>query len=174
VDQETYTARGRVLVRACVEDVPGIVALETAPEMAWYIGNWSAERHLKQIQDPAWWYLVTHDECGAVDGLAIVAQYSPRFRWYELARFVIARPGEGRGTDLLVPVIDQIFDRLNAHRIQLDAYTDNERAIRAYERVGFRREGVRRAAVMRDGVWVDLTLMALLENERVVPAVQRP
>ncbi len=173
MDTRVDTARGRVLVRARASDVPGIVALETAPDMARYIGHWTAERHQKQIDDPAWWYLVTHDANGTVDGLAIITEYSPRFRWYELARFVVARPGEGRGTDVLVPVIDLIFDRLNAHRIQLDAYADNERAIRAYERVGFRREGVRRAAVIRDGVWVDLVLMAALENERVVSAVQR-
>ena len=171
MEPEIQTARGRVLVRARAADVPGIVALETAPGMGRYIGHWSAERHLRQIDDPTWWYLVTHDASGAVDGLAIMTEYSPRFRWYELARFVIARPGEGRGSDVLVPVITYLFDRLNAHRIQLDAYADNERAIRAYERVGFRREGVRRAAVSRDGAWVDLVLMALLENERVPVAV---
>lgn len=167
------TARGRVLVRARAEDVPGIVALETAPEMVRYIGHWSADRHRRQLDDPSWWYLVTHDDAGTVDGLAIMTEYAPRFRWYELARFVITRPGEGRGTDLLVPVIAYMFERLNAHRIQLDAYADNARAIRAYERVGFRREGVRRAAVTRDGEWVDLVLMALLENERLPVAVLR-
>ncbi len=145
---EVTTARGRAVVRARAQDVPGIVSLEAAPEMARYIGHWS--------------------------GLAIITEYPPRFRWYELARFVVARPGEGRGSDVLVPIIDFMFERLNAHRIQLDAYVDNTRAIRAYERVGFRREGVRRSAVTRDGAWVDLVLMALLENERTVVAVQRP
>jgi RimJ/RimL family protein N-acetyltransferase len=38
----------------------------------------------------------------------------------------------------------------------------NERAMRAYRAVGFRREGLLRKAVFVDGKWADLMVMAVL------------
>jgi RimJ/RimL family protein N-acetyltransferase len=47
-----------------------------------------------------------------------------------------------------------VFD-LDYHRVQLEVYGFNERALRHFERVGFVREGVRRRAYRRHGEWVD-------------------
>jgi RimJ/RimL family protein N-acetyltransferase len=44
---------------------------------------------------------------------------------------------------------------LGYHRLELEIYAFNERAIRHAERVGFVREGVRRRAYRRHGQWVD-------------------
>ncbi|MFI9829828.1 GNAT family N-acetyltransferase [Streptomyces sp. NPDC051913] len=44
-------------------------------------------------------------------------------------------------------------------------YEWDARALRAYEKAGFVREGVRREADLRDGRWVDWVLMAVLEQE---------
>ena len=41
----------------------------------------------------------------------------------------------------------------------------NPRAIRAYEKAGFRREGVRREAVLDGAAYGDDVLMAILEDE---------
>lgn len=142
--------------------------------MAAFIGAWSAQRHLRQLDDLDYRYYVVRDATGTVDGFAIVFAYNAHFRWYELARLAMREPGDGRGSDVLRAVIDATFERDDAHRIQLDVYADNVRARRAYARAGFREEGVMRAAVTRDGRWTDLVLMALLENERLpaTPAVE--
>jgi RimJ/RimL family protein N-acetyltransferase len=42
---------------------------------------------------------------------------------------------------------------------------DNERAIRSYEKVGFRQEGKLREAVFVDGSYRDLLLMSILGRE---------
>jgi L-phenylalanine/L-methionine N-acetyltransferase len=57
-----------------------------------------------------------------------------------------------------------IFD-LEFHRVQLECYGFNERAIRHAERVGFVQEGVRRKAYRRHGEWVDGVLFGLVRED---------
>jgi RimJ/RimL family protein N-acetyltransferase len=54
---------------------------------------------------------------------------------------------------------------LGYHRLQLEIYGFNERAIRHAERAGFVREGMRRKAYHRHGEWVDGVLFALIEED---------
>ena len=58
---------------------------------------------------------------------------------------------------------------LGYHRLQLEIYGFNERAIAHAERAGFVREGVRRRAYRRHGHWVDGVLFALLADELDIP-----
>ena len=51
------------------------------------------------------------------------------------------------------------------HRLQLEIYGFNERAIAHAERVGFVREGVKRQAYRRDDDWVDSVMFALLRED---------
>jgi RimJ/RimL family protein N-acetyltransferase len=54
---------------------------------------------------------------------------------------------------------------LGYHRLQLEIYGFNERAIRHAERAGFVREGVRRMAYDRRGEWVDGVLFGLVRED---------
>jgi RimJ/RimL family protein N-acetyltransferase len=57
-----------------------------------------------------------------------------------------------------------IFD-LGFHRLQLECYGFNERAIRHAKRSGFVREGVKRKAYERHGEWVDGVLFGLVRED---------
>jgi RimJ/RimL family protein N-acetyltransferase len=64
----------------------------------------------------------------------------------------------------------RIFDRhllvdLDYHRLELECYGFNDRAMRHAERIGFVREGVRRKAYWRHGEWVDGVLYGLLRED---------
>jgi RimJ/RimL family protein N-acetyltransferase len=64
----------------------------------------------------------------------------------------------------------RIFQRhlireLGFHRLQLEVYGFNERAMRHAERVGFVREGVRRKAYWRNDEWVDGVLYGLVAED---------
>jgi RimJ/RimL family protein N-acetyltransferase len=62
---------------------------------------------------------------------------------------------------------------LGYHRLQLEIYGFNERAMRHAERAGFVREGARRRAYRRHGDWVDGVLYAVLVEELdVAPSVR--
>ena len=57
-----------------------------------------------------------------------------------------------------------IFD-LGFHRLELEVYGFNERAIAHAERAGFVREGVKRRAYLRDGDWVDSVFFGLTRED---------
>jgi RimJ/RimL family protein N-acetyltransferase len=57
-----------------------------------------------------------------------------------------------------------IFE-LDFHRLQLEIYGFNERAMRHAERAGFVREGVRRKAYRRHGEWVDGVMYGLVRED---------
>jgi RimJ/RimL family protein N-acetyltransferase len=57
-----------------------------------------------------------------------------------------------------------IFE-LDFHRLQLEIYGFNERAINHAERAGFVREGVKRKAYDRHGEWVDSVLFGLVRED---------
>ena len=58
-----------------------------------------------------------------------------------------------------------LIDDLGFHRLQLEIYGFNERAVRHAERVGFTREGVRRKAYWRNDEWVDGVLYGLVAED---------
>jgi RimJ/RimL family protein N-acetyltransferase len=61
------------------------------------------------------------------------------------------------------------FEMMNLHRIELDVYEDNPRAIRCYEQLGFRHECRLRDANYRFGQYTDVLVMGLLRGELVAP-----
>ena len=73
--------------------------------------------------------------------------------------------GKGYGTDALNLALGFAFRELNLHRVGLTVISYNARAIRAYERVGFVREGLRREAIHRDGRRYDEIVMGVLRRE---------
>lgn len=58
-----------------------------------------------------------------------------------------------------------LIDDLGFHRLQLEIYGFNERAMAHAERSGFTREGVRRRAYWRNGEWVDGVLYGLVAED---------
>jgi RimJ/RimL family protein N-acetyltransferase len=58
-----------------------------------------------------------------------------------------------------------LIGELGFHRLQLEIYGFNERAIKHAERAGFTREGVRRKAYWRNEQWVDGVLYGLVADD---------
>lgn len=73
--------------------------------------------------------------------------------------------GHGYGTEATQLMVDHAFGILGLHRIALFVFEFNERAIRAYRRVGFVVEGRARESIWRDGRWWDELAMSLLESD---------
>jgi RimJ/RimL family protein N-acetyltransferase len=58
-----------------------------------------------------------------------------------------------------------LLDGLGFHRVQMEIYGFNERAMAHAERAGFTREGVRRKAYWRNEEWVDGVLYGLIAED---------
>lgn len=95
--------------------------------------------------------------------------YSHRdvYRSWEF-RILIFSPdhiGKGIGTEATRLTVDYAFRRLNAHRVWLGVHSDNIGAIKCYEKVGFKREGVLRDEVFTYGKYWDAVRMGILETD---------
>ena len=65
-------------------------------------------------------------------------------------------------------LVDRAFSGLGLHRLSVGVVDFNEGALRFWERLGFRREGVQRDGYLVDGAFHDFVMMSLLEGERRV------
>jgi putative acetyltransferase len=72
--------------------------------------------------------------------------------------------GKGAGTALMQAAVDLADKWLNLTRLELEVYTDNEPAMRLYEKFGFTIEGTLAQHSFRDGRYVDSHLMARLRK----------
>lgn len=72
---------------------------------------------------------------------------------------------KGYGTDAVRTLVEFAWRDLNLHRVFLHVFADNRRAVRAYEKAGFRVEGHLREAAFIDGGWCDVLVMGLLQHE---------
>ena len=73
--------------------------------------------------------------------------------------------GMGYGSDALHLLIKFGFESRNYNNICLHVYSFNERAIACYEKVGFKRQGVCREALIRGDKKYDLIYMDILADE---------
>ncbi|MFS0785672.1 GNAT family protein [Shouchella sp. 1P09AA] len=71
--------------------------------------------------------------------------------------------GKGYGTEALSILLSYAFLELNLHRVSLRVFSTNERAIHVYEKLGFVQEGRSKEAIFRNGEWVDIIHMGLLQ-----------
>jgi aminoglycoside 6'-N-acetyltransferase len=73
--------------------------------------------------------------------------------------------GKGLGPDALRTLIRWFADERGHHRFTIDPNAANERAIKAYEAIGFKPVGIMRRAELVNGKWTDGLLMDLLIEE---------
>lgn len=71
--------------------------------------------------------------------------------------------GHGIGTAAAKLIIKYGFDELGLHKIFLRVFADNIRAIKSYEKAGFRQEAYLKDEVYISGAFYDIVLMAQFE-----------
>ncbi|WP_454052026.1 GNAT family N-acetyltransferase [Clostridium sp. Marseille-Q7071] len=73
--------------------------------------------------------------------------------------------GKGYGTDAMKVLINFIFEEMNINKIKLNVYSFNERAVKSYEKCGFKKEGLLRKEIFRHGKYHDEVVMGILREE---------
>lgn len=71
----------------------------------------------------------------------------------------------GIGSFAIKKILCHAFNNLNLNRIELEVLSNNLRAVHVYEKNGFKKEGVRRQAIYKNGKYVDLIIMSILKKE---------
>lgn len=82
---------------------------------------------------------------------------------------------KGYGSDAMRTLLRYAFDTLNLHKVSLGAFADNKRALRTYEKCGYRTIGVQREHRYSYGRYQDEVMMEVLEDEfRRAEAARKP
>jgi steroid delta-isomerase len=97
--------------------------------------------------------------------------FSERSRIADLGGLALHPDFRGRGVaeEAARELQRHLLLELGFHRLQLEIYGFNERAIAHAERVGFIREGAKRNAYRRHGQWADGVLYALVREDLGLP-----
>jgi aminoglycoside 6'-N-acetyltransferase len=150
-------------------DAAALAEILADPTVARWWGTPDAEKVRQDvIEPPADVASFVIEVDGSVAGLIqYTEENEPGYRHAGID-IAVGAPWQGRGIgpDAIRALARHLFEARGHHRLTIDPATANERAIRAYERVGFRRVGVMRAYERGpDGVWHDGLLMDLLREE---------
>ncbi|GEN50357.1 GNAT family N-acetyltransferase [Alkalibacterium pelagium] len=76
-----------------------------------------------------------------------------------------SKRSKGIGSYATNEILNHAFCDMNLNRVELSVLASNERAIALYEKVGFKKEGVERQAVFKNGRFADMVSMAILKDE---------
>jgi len=149
-------------------DLDTVSALFEIPELheAWPGVDRSTFEDMVAGADPGVGWVVEHGG----DAIGFIQYYEDGDPHYRSASIDIAlhpdRCGRGLGTDAVRTLARHLFDDCGHHRITIDPWVGNARAIASYRKVGFRHVGVmRRYELADDGTWRDGLLMDLLADE---------
>ncbi|WP_026690455.1 GNAT family N-acetyltransferase [Alteribacter aurantiacus] len=72
---------------------------------------------------------------------------------------------KGYGTEATKLAQRFTFEELNLNRLELEVFSHNRRGLKAYEKAGFKKEGVLRKSLYMNGTYSDEILMAMLKEE---------
>jgi len=146
----------RVLLRPLEEgDFGRLAEIGAEPEVA----RWWPDIAVAELAEKA-----AGEEVGMIQ---FHEETTPDFRHAGIDIFLATEShGQGLGADAVRTLARHLFDERGHHRLTIDPAAANERAIRCYERVGFRRVGImRRYWRGPDGEWHDGLLLDLLAGE---------
>lgn len=154
-----------------LEDIDMLAALEEDQDVLYFDGNrvpggWSCEEEGKLVLVPE---LVERNSSSPL-GIVVCRRMGSEPVIYSIGIDLLAEyRGLGLGKLVMRQVLQKLFVEFAADRVELLVRDYNERAIRCYAAVGFRREGMRRLC----GRIADLTyselLMGILRDEYFVP-----
>ncbi|MHB1431777.1 MAG: GNAT family N-acetyltransferase [Streptosporangiaceae bacterium] len=172
----------KVVLRPFTEDdLPGMLQVLRDPEVLKLTGTVHDDGEPgslgedKRFSD---WYASRNDQPDRLDlavidrargycvGEAVLNEWEPGNHSCSF-RIALGPAGRGRGlgTEATRLIVGYGFERLGMHRISLEVYSFNPRARRAYEKAGFRAEGVLRESLRYGGEWIDATVMSILGSE---------
>jgi RimJ/RimL family protein N-acetyltransferase len=152
-------------IPATPEDIPAIMAIERGSGFEELVGRWPAAEHEAEMARPGSRYFLWKP-AEAILGFALIQDLDSPHDAACLKRIAVAEPGNGIGGLLLEALLDWLFTSRSIHRLSLGVFPENERAIRAYRRLGFVAEGLCRESYRRpDGSYRSSLLMAILRQD---------
>jgi len=128
-----------------------------------------SERFLEKVRGDAQraWFMVVVKENSRAIGEAGLLRMDRAWRTTDISVIVWERQewDKGYGTEAVLLLLDHAFRYLSFHRVAIGVVGFNERALRFWTKIGFKKEGVQRDGYFYDGKYHDFVLMSILEDE---------
>ncbi|MEM1234897.1 MAG: GNAT family N-acetyltransferase [Pseudomonadota bacterium] len=170
----------RLILRAArPDDVADRLALGNSPAIQEMFGMDTAQvRPLTQAAAEAWVEAQMKEPWGWVmehDGRCIGSIRLHQINWADKRGYLAlgildeTKLSMGLGSEAMDEVVRFALGPLGLHRLTVRALAFNERAIAAYEKVGFRREGRERQSALIGEAWHDDVMLGL-----IAPDLERP
>ncbi len=130
---------------------------ELEEEFAKQKGEWSASMETFVIE--------TRD--GTLIGDIMYRWYRPDVRSAYIGVLIGEKEywGQGYGTEAIKLFLRYLFVEKQLHKVAVTVSDFNKRAIRVYEKCGFRKDGILRDNAIINGKFVDHIVMSILEDE---------
>lgn len=111
--------------------------------------------------------MICEEETDIPVGSVYLRDINPQHHKAEYGIFIGGEGARGRGygTQAARLMIRYAFEELKLHRLFLRAFAENRQAIRSYEKAGFVQEAYLHDDVCIDGVYRDIVLMGIWEQE---------
>jgi aminoglycoside 6'-N-acetyltransferase len=148
------------------EDVPRLASILREPDVTLRWGDFEeAEIERQFVGDEKVFVIEVGGE--VIGAIQYGEEDDPMYRHASIDVFVTtARHRQGLGSEAVRVLARYLIEQRGHHRLTIDPAADNHAAIRAYEKVGFRRIGVMRSYERgTDGTWHDGLLMEMLADE---------
>jgi len=148
------------------QDLDQVLAIEGKEENLAYVYNWSRKQHQETIADEDQKHLSLWDpKEERIVGYIILAGMKSPHEALELMRITINEKGQGYGKEAIQWVMKFCFETLGYHRLWLDVFTNNHRAISIYRQLGFTEEGTLRDCKKYGNTYRSMMLFSMLEGE---------
>ena len=122
------------------------------------------------------WFAIVAQDDGRVIGECGLLRMFPAWRTTDLSIILGDKTawGKGYGQDAIYLLLDYAFGYLNFHRVAIGVVGSNDRALRFYEKVGFKKEGLQRDGYYFNHTYQDFVMMSILEDEFRAMHIARP
>lgn len=152
------------LRRATAADILFIMATERGDGYDELVGRWDEGQHAAALADPRYAYFIGCSGTQPV-GFAILRDWASANHVTLVQRVAVAQPGMGHGKAMMRSIVDRAFTESDVYRLWIACLTDNVRAKRTYEAVGFIAEGIARGSWVLKGVRRDELVLAILRPD---------
>ena len=157
-----------IIRRADLADLNFILNLQAKPENKNFIVPFDEKFHTEILTETCAGkmdVIVEERETSKYVGYFMLSDLDNPHNKVEFTHVIIDKKGCGYGKESLQAMLKWSFHIKKFHRVYLDCKTYNEVALNLYESVGFKREGIMREIILVNGVYEDLILLSILENE---------
>ncbi|SHI91706.1 Protein N-acetyltransferase, RimJ/RimL family [Geosporobacter subterraneus DSM 17957] len=154
------------LTETAFEDLDTVLSIENSQDAEKFVYSWPRARHQEAITNPDEAHLLLK-ECGSekIIGYVLLSGLTNEDRSIEFRRIALSITGQGYGKMALALILKLCFENYGCHRLWLDVFEDNHRALRLYQKMGFIQEGTLRECKKSNTGYRSMIIMSMLEQE---------